>query len=222
MRAIVASWKPAPVDVAVVRLVRGQVDALCRVGDRHLLIVQRLRLAPQVAQERLEVGDLLLLLERLAVAGHDGFEIERLQLLEVVRPLVVEAEVERAGRPALRRSRRCAITFSFGRYTIDVGVAVAAAEIEQPNLAVAAEDRQVIRRRSRSAASGPSPSAAPDTPPAPSADPRPAASAPDRWLRSQSVCGCCSSWPGKVLELEREPVLQHAAQNRGSARSRGR
>src|SRR5258705_11136190 len=86
-------------DVAVMRLVRGQVDAFGCVSDRHLLIVQHLRLAPQVAQECLEVRDLLLALERLAVAGHDGFEIDRLQLLEVVRPLVVEAEVE----PARRR-----------------------------------------------------------------------------------------------------------------------
>src|ERR1041385_7739871 len=81
-----------PIDAAVVFAVHGKVHAFGRFADRHLLIVQRLRLVPQVAQERLEVGDLILALERLAVAGDHRLEVERLQFLEIVRPLVVEAE----------------------------------------------------------------------------------------------------------------------------------
>jgi hypothetical protein len=52
------------------------------------------------------------------MARDHGLEVECLQLLEIGRPLVVKAEVERAGAPDLRRSRRWRRSFSFGRYTI--------------------------------------------------------------------------------------------------------
>src|SRR5207253_449892 len=77
-----------PIDVAVMLAMPAEVDPPGGLRDRHLLIVQRLRLVPEVAQQRLEVGDLILSLERLAVAGDDGLEVEHLQLFEIVRPLV--------------------------------------------------------------------------------------------------------------------------------------
>ena len=60
------------VDVAIVLAMRAQVDPLCRVGDGHFLIVKRLGLIPEVAQERLEIRDLLFPFEGLAVSGNAG------------------------------------------------------------------------------------------------------------------------------------------------------
>src|SRR4051812_10763564 len=60
------------VDVAIVRLVSGEIHPLGGVGDRHFLIMQRLRLLPEIPQKRLEVVDLLLAFERFAVAWNRG------------------------------------------------------------------------------------------------------------------------------------------------------
>ena len=60
-------------------LVRRHVDALRGIGHRNLLVVQRRRLLPQVAQVLLEPVNPLLALERLAMARNDVDEIDRLQ-----------------------------------------------------------------------------------------------------------------------------------------------
>src|SRR5262245_34134744 len=88
--------EPRTVDVAVMLAMRGQIDPLCRIGNRHFLIVKRLRLIPEVAQEHLEICDLLFAFEGFAVSGDDRLEVQRLQFFEVGGPLVVKPEVERA------------------------------------------------------------------------------------------------------------------------------
>src|SRR5687767_15566809 len=125
------------------RLVRRQIDALRGFRNRHLLLVQGLRLPPEIAQKRLEVPDRLLAGERIAMAGDHMREVHALQLLEVVGPFVVEAEIEGAGAIALPEI--AGYDHLLPRQIDEhIGVAVAAAWMDDLNLAIAAEDGEAI------------------------------------------------------------------------------
>src|SRR5690349_5124364 len=138
--------KPRAVDGAVVLAMGAEVDSLRRLGDGHFLVVKGLRLIPEVAQERLEIRDLFLAFERLSVPGHHGFEVERLQLLQVDGPLIVKAEVQGAGHRTLEEVT-CRDNLLLWQVHNHVCIAVSAPQIEESNLAVAAEHRHVIVER---------------------------------------------------------------------------
>src|SRR5689334_17880486 len=133
------------VDRSVVGLVGRHVDAACRLVRRNAGGMELRRLLPKIAQVRLEPVDALLAGERLPVAGDYVDEIERAQAIERGRPLVdvavdeirdlVDEQVAGAHDALLRQIHD------------DVPGGVAVAEIQEANLAVAAEQRDAIVHR---------------------------------------------------------------------------
>ena len=125
----------------------GHIDALRRLGGGHLLLVQRTPLLPQIAQVRLEPLHALLALERVAVAGNDVHEVDRFQLLERVGPLV-DVAIDQVGDVMHQQIAR-AQHLLFGQVDDDVATGVAVTEVQQADLAVAAEEGHVIDQRHR-------------------------------------------------------------------------
>jgi hypothetical protein len=90
MRATTRRSKPGFAKLREASGAGGQVDARRRVLGRHARVPECPGLAPEVAQTGLHGRDGVLALERLAVSGNHGVEVELGEASESVRPLVDE------------------------------------------------------------------------------------------------------------------------------------
>ena len=107
--------------------------------------MQRAALLPQIPEVGLEPVDALLALERLAVPRDDVDEVDRLELLERVGPLVHVAVDEI--RDVVHEKVAGAEHLLLRQVDDEVAAGVAVAKVQEPNLAIAAEERHAIDQR---------------------------------------------------------------------------